>query len=1165
MGNGRGLGKASRGSLVSAWAFGSVFALLLAGSMVLGFGSRRHAPNAITPLAASSIFTPPVPLSAVTSSHAKPDVRAILGQLPLIFEPNQGQSDPRVKFLARGAGYSLFLDNAGAVVGLQSGLHSGLHSARGRREQFVRMKLAGANPAAVSAGSELLPGKSNYLIGNDPHHWHSGIPQFAKVHYDNVYPGIDLVFYGNQGHLEYDLKVAPGADPAQAELEFDGASKLKLSGGDLLLTGKNDGELRLQAPQIYQRDGDRRIPVAGRFILRAANRVGFEIGNYDRSRELVIDPVLTFSTYFGGSGSETSPSVAIDPAGNIYLVGTTQGSPETSTVGSPTNSFPASGTITLIPSTLSLTTSTPSHVFVTKISPSQPPAVSYETFLGGTGSDTSAGIGVDGGGNAYIVGNTSSVDFPTGGVPYQTAPEAKGTQCASVTCTSVFVSVLNNIGTSLTYSSYLSGNGNDQASGMAIDTNGNVFLTGTTTSNDAPAISPVPVEFPASYLPVPFQVAPNGPLQFFATKVNTKAAGLASIAYSTYFGGGPVTGTVATGGGVAVDATGNMYFSGTTNFFNSGNGSYGNSNASTDFPILNAYQPCLDSPPSTTILNAVNPCTAPASPYPTDAFVAKLNPTAQAGSQLLFSTYLGGASDDSSTAIAIDSAAASIYVTGSTTSSNFVLTTGIVPFQLCLDTPPVVPPNVPPCPAITAVPVPTDAYVARLSNPSVSTNGTFLGVGLTYFSYLGGGGNDSGLAIAVDTAGGALITGTTNSGLGGTSNFPVTAGAIQSTLNGAQNAFFARINTTTTINTNGVGSYVTYFGGNGVDRGTSIVVDPFSLNAYFAGDTTSTLNFQTQNALQPALNGPSDAFVAELVPVPNVCITCTAVTYSSTGTQSAGNPVSITFTVTNQGPDLATGIFVSGSVSSGVTLTSATAASGSCSGPVSNNVVCTIPTLQAGSTSAVILTVTPTGACTACSATAQVIKVNNANTNITAQPAPFQAGAFSMAVSPSSQTVAAGAVARYTVQVSPQPAFGSNVSLTCSGAPTGASCNFTSSSVSLLNGPQSATLNLTTTPQPVTTVASTAWHSPLYALWLMVPGMSLLGIGVGSKRLRRRWLGFLILSLFFALVLLQPSCSGAAKTPPQVSGTPTGTYSMTITATSGSLTRSAPFQLTVTP
>ncbi len=1147
MGNGRWWGRTSGSRLVRVRALGSVFVLLLAGSVLLGFGSRRYAQMPVAQAAAS-----PIPTALRPPSHAKPDARAVLGQLPLIFEPNHGQADPGVKFMSRGAGYSLFLDNSGAVLDMQTG-----HSARGRSEHVVRMKLVGANPAALAAGSDPLPGKSNYLIGNDPQKWHRAVPQFAGVHYDHVYRGIDLLFYGNQGHLEYDFKVAPGADPSQAELQFDGAGKLELRGGDLILTGKDEGGLRLKAPQIYQRDGDRRIPVAGHFVLRAGNRVGFEIGTYDRSRELVIDPVLFFSTYFGGSGSETSPSVAIDPAGNIYLAGTTQGSPENSFTDS------SSATQTLLPSALSLSSTSPSHIFVTKIRPSQPPVVVYETLLGSSGSDTSVGIGVDGGSNAYIVGNTTSSGFPTPGIPYQTTPETKGSQCAGLLtpCTSVFVSVLDSSGSALTYSSYLSGNGNDQASGMAIDTNGDVFLTGTTTSNDAPAVAPVPVDFPATSLPVPYQVAPNGPIQFFATKVNTKAPGVASIAYSTYFGGGIVlsSGTVAVGGGIAVDSTGNMYFSGTTNFYNSGQGQFGDSSQSTDFPILNAYQPCLDTPPPTILANP-NPCTNTqlARPFPTDAFVAKLNPNAQAGTQLLFSTYLGGSGTDSSTAIAIDSGAANIYLTGSTNSSDFVIPTGVAPFQLCLDTPPVIPPNVPPCPAIAA-PVPTDAYIARISNPVQNTTGTPVDVALTYFSYLGGSKNDSGAAIAVDTAGDALVTGATSS-----SNFPATIpNPLQSALNGTQNAFFAHINTTTVTNVNGVGSFVSYFGGNGTDRGTSIAIDPVSLNTYFAGDTTSTANFQTQNALQTTLNGPSDAFVAELVPAPDVCIRCTDPTYSTTGTVSAGNQLTITFTVTNRGPDLATGIFVSGSVSSGVTFVSATAASGSCSTPVSSAVVCTIPTLQAGSTSVVNFVVIPTGPCNACSATAQVIKINNTNTDIIPAIAPFQAGGFSMTVSPSSRTVAAGQLAQYTVQLSPQPVFGANVSLTCSAPPAAAACNFSSSTLTL-NGPQSSALFVTTTPQPITTVASGAGRSPLYALWLMVPGMTLLGIGAGKKRRNRR-LGLLTLSMFFALVLLQPSCSSSNKTPPPVSGTPTGTYSMTVTATSGSYTKSWGFQLTVTP
>ena len=238
-----------------------------------------------------------------------------------------------------------------------------MQTAAGHSEQFVRMKLVGANPAAATDGTDPLPGKSNYIVGNDPRQWHTGIPQFAGVRYRGVYPGIDLVFYGNQGRLEYDFRVAPGGDPSQAELQFDGATKLELSGGDLMLTGKDEGGLRLLAPHIYQREGDGQKLVAGRFVLRGANRVGFEIGAYDRSRELIIDPVLDFSTYFGGSGAETSPSIAVNGNGNIYIVGTTT-SPQTSFTDYNTTVH------TSIPPTLSITPTGPSHIFVAEINPS---------------------------------------------------------------------------------------------------------------------------------------------------------------------------------------------------------------------------------------------------------------------------------------------------------------------------------------------------------------------------------------------------------------------------------------------------------------------------------------------------------------------------------------------------------------------------------------------------------------------------------------------------------------------------------------------------------------------------------------------------------------------------------------------------------------------------
>jgi uncharacterized repeat protein (TIGR01451 family) len=1119
-----------------------MFVLLLAGTVLLGFSSGRHAHRAASVLPASPISTISNTSLSRTSLHGKPAANSILGQLPMIFEPNQGQADSKVKFLARGAGYSLFLEPTSALLALQSASHPTAAS----RESFVRMNLVGANAAAATRGTDLLPGKSNYMIGNDPNKWHSDIPQFAGVEYANVYPGIDLVFYGSQGRMEYDFKVAPGADPSQAELKFEGASTLELQDGDLILTGADAGGLRLQAPKVYQRDGDRRQPVDGRFVIRADNHVGFEIGAYDHSRELVIDPVLQFSSYFGGSGAVSSPSIAVNGP-YIYLTGTT-----TSAIG-----FPLNGTA-------STQIGNGADIFVAKILPSQPPTVVYLTFLGGTGADTSVGIGVDNGGKAYIVGNTTSTDFPTSGtnvLGYQTSPAAKGSQCASITCSSIFVTVLgSSVGTPLSYSSYLSGNGNDLASAMAIDGQGDVFITGTTTSNDTPSITDA---FPATFLPVPFQTVSVSSIQFFVTKVNTAVPSTGGIAYSTYFGGNTPSSPIAAGGGITVDSTGNIYFSGTTNFFNSGAGQFGGSGQSGDFPILNAYQPCLDTVPPVTRTD-VNPCTAPtATPYPTDGFAAKLNPNAAAGSQLVWSTYFGGLNTDSSTAIAVDSGAANVYITGATNSTDFVLPTGTAAFQTCLDVPP---PNVLPCVAPSGNP---DAYVARFSNPVLSVTGTVNNMALTYFTYLGGSGTETATSIAVlnastTTLGDVVLTGSTDS-----PNFPVTAGAIQSQLGGAgPNAFFGQIDTTTTIGNNNVGSYATYFGGTGVDHGTSIAVDA-NQNSYLAGDTTST-NLQMVNPLMGSggaiFSGTQDAFVLKLGSASTLAIQ--APTVSPAGTVSAGNQVTTTFTVANEGPDPASFVTVTGVASAGMTFSSATAGSGTCSPPSGNTAVCTIPSLQSGSTSAVVFSVTPSGTGNY-SVTATVASANNTiSGQTTSATASFTAGAFSMSVNPPANNVIAGNLTTYSVQLNPNPVFGATVALSCGSVPAATSCTFTPSNSVTLNGSQSVTLNLQTTAQPVNT-ASASWGSPRFALWLMIPGMAVLGWG-GKRGLSKnkgivsRLLGVIALCTLFALVLLQPSCSGA-KTPNTVGGTPTGTYSLTVTATSGSFSQTQGFSVTVTP
>ncbi len=1147
MGNGREglMGKTSGSSRQRVGVAGAVVVLLLAACGILGSGFRHSSQKA-------SAKVPVSPISAALGTapaKVKPDARALLSQLPMIFEPNQGQAPSSVKFVSRGSGYSLYLDQTGAVLAMQAAKPpSSGHKPPRRGVESVHMKLVGADPAAEIAGSVPLPGKSNYFIGNDPKQWHTSIPQFAGVHYQNVYPGIDLVFYGSQGHLEYDFKVAPGADPSQAELQFDGVSKLQLTGGDLILKGSG-ASVRLQAPRVYQSVAGRQQPVEGRFVLRAASRVGFEIGAYDHTKELVIDPTISYSTYFGGAnGAETSPSIAVNGNGNIYIAGSTT-----------SNDLPLPTSVTPYQAALKGT----QNIFIAELSPTLGVGgLVAMTYLGGSGTDTiagnpavgnSAGLAVDSAGDAYVGGTTTSTNFPTIN-GYQSGPEAGSTGTSHV-----FVSLLNPTLSGLTYSTYLSGNGTDAASALAIDNNGDAFVLGTTTSTD------VATGFPATLLPPAYQKSSLASIQFFVTEINTKTIGTGSLAYSTYFGGGnPGTGAVVIGGGIAVDTTGNVYFSGTTNFFNSGEGTNGQGGLNTgDFPITNAYQPCLNTPPPVTITYPVSCGTTTAA---TDAFVAKLNPNnAQTGStQLLYSTYFGGNNNDSSTGLTIDTTASAIYITGSTNSTNFTPVSGVGQFQACLNAPGV---------TLAACTAPnttfTDAYVAKFTNPTETSGSTTTtnAVGLSYFSYLGGSGNDSGLAIAVDTGAGALITGATSSGAIGVVNpavdFPVTTGAIQSALNGTQNAFFAHIFTGTNSGTSTVGSYATYFGGSGVDRGTSITVDQ-ALNTYFAGDTTST-NLQVQGAFQPTFQGTtSDAFAVMLRPVNDLCITCVAPVYSP-GSQvvGAGNPISITFTVTNEGPDLATNVTVGAQLSTNIsaTFTSASGGAGSiCSAPAGTNAACIIPVLQAGSIATVAFSVTPTTAGIG-SMTVTATNANNTNPIVTTT-ASFTATNFSIAINPSSQTVVAGNTATYFVQVNPAITFGNNVALTCGSTPVGASCGFTPATL-MFNGPgaQSSTLNLTTTARPPSVISSLPWGGRFYALWLMVPGMAVVGLG-GKKRRRNRLLGLLVVLVLFSFIVPLPACS-KAKQQPVVTGTPAGTYTLTVTATSGSYTQTAGFSLTV--
>ena len=270
-------------------------------------------------------------------------LRDAYGKVPLHFQPNVGQTDPQVKFLARDRGYALFLTPAEAVLVLQrSGAPGRLSpslenrltrggvppdmakAAQEPETAVVRMQFAGADAATKLVGLDELPGRVNDFRGADPARWRRNIPTYARVAYRQLYPGIDLVFYGNQRQLEYDLVVAPGADPGAIALQFAGAERATVGAqGDLVLTVKG-GELRWQKPVIYQeREGVRR-PVAGGYALRGPNRVGFRVAAYDASRPLVIDPVLAYSTYLGGAGADSAGAIAVDAAGNAYVAGDTR-------------------------------------------------------------------------------------------------------------------------------------------------------------------------------------------------------------------------------------------------------------------------------------------------------------------------------------------------------------------------------------------------------------------------------------------------------------------------------------------------------------------------------------------------------------------------------------------------------------------------------------------------------------------------------------------------------------------------------------------------------------------------------------------------------------------------------------------------------------------------
>ena len=624
--------------------------------------------------------------------------------LPMTFEQNLGQTREDVHYLARGNGYSLFLRPEGAVLRLEKPARGGSGPAKSSRTEVFRMTLLGANPDAESVGMDRTETRSHYFIGSDPSRWLRNVPGYAQVEFRDVYAGVDAVYRGTGGDLEYDFIVHPGADPANIRLGIDGADRVYVDGQGNLVSEFEEGLVVQHPPTLYQEIGGERQIVGGGYKLEG-DEVRFSVGRYDPERTLIIDPIVAYSTYLGGAASDTAFEIAVDGDGNAYVTGTTL------STDFPTAEAFQSGA------------RENGDAFIAKLTPDGS-AAAFVTYVGGDSADVGRAITLDSVGNVFITGATDSTDFPLQGA----------IQNGSAGFFDVFITALSPSGDQLLYSTYLGGSGDDIATDIALDIQDNILITGET---DSPF-------FPTANA---FQELGLDINDAFITKLNAQGTG---FVFSTYLG------FSSSGRAIVADEDGNVWVAGVTssgNFpkvdpiqstfrgeFDGFLARFGPTGAlefstllggsdidlpsgiaiesseavvvvgqtfSTDFPTVNAFQSSL---------SGVG-----------DAFLTVLDVPGKAWS---YSTYLGGSETDSAADVVVG-IHGGIYVTGSTDSTDFPT---VSPTQTNADE--------------------RDVFVVRLAA------GSHL---ITYSTYVGGSGVDVAGGLAVDNNRNVYITGSTTS------------------------------------------------------------------------------------------------------------------------------------------------------------------------------------------------------------------------------------------------------------------------------------------------------------------------------------------------------------------------------------------------------------------
>jgi hypothetical protein len=618
---------------------------------------------------------------------ASAQTAATFGNLPLYFE-----AESPAHFRAQGRDSQLSISPDGAQLVLRGNANA---SARA-----VQMQFAGTSPLARIYGDRELPGKINRFTGNDPAQWRSGVPVFAQVRVEGVYPGINMVYYGNQRQIEYDLTVAAGADPDLIALRFDGADQITTNAHGELVLKLGGREILQPKPLIYQMAGGSRKEIAGGYKILDAHRIVFAVGKYNRALPLVIDPILSYATYFGGTAGEAAWAVAINTNdGSIYIAGQTLSKQfytngwSFSTPGAYQTNF-GGGTLT-------------GDAFVARFDNLGQNLI-YLTYLGGSADDGAVGLAVDNAGNAFVTGYTDSPNFPTTNALHSKISGIYSTSFNSYP-NDAFVTELNPAGSNLVYSTYLGGSAMDAGIDIAVDSSDNAYVTGYSYSADFPTTNAI-----QKHLACPYTVYYN--CNAFVSEIASNGT---ALVFSTYLGGI----TFDQGQGIALDSSNNIYIAGFT--------------GSANFPTTNfIYQIIGTNLYSGHWLDGFT--NGSGSHY--DAFVTKLGPS---GSNFVYSTLLGGEKNDVANHIAVDKNGAA-YVTGWTVSTNFpnTVATNLVSNYLTNN-------------VGRLILVTTNVFLTKI------TNGIGTSAGIAYSVTFGGSGSDLGFGVAVDPVGNAFVTGYT--------------------------------------------------------------------------------------------------------------------------------------------------------------------------------------------------------------------------------------------------------------------------------------------------------------------------------------------------------------------------------------------------------------------